>query len=154
MCQIRCALIVALIACVAVGCRREDRVGVLVTGSTQHTVPGDPTLIQAAFAEEDDRTRYVVLAYGRKQDIPAERSYIVVDGRQIAMTSTGKVYVLDPQLNLHETSVTPAELEKPFWEGGGDGFFETAAWQEELYPLLQAHPWPTPGNADEPDAAE
>jgi hypothetical protein len=52
-----------------------------------------------------------------------------------------EVYVLDPQLKLHEAKVRPEELKTPLWAGGADEFFKSDPWQRDLYPLLKKHRW-------------
>lgn len=112
-----------------------------VTGSTQHKIPGDPTMLQAAFAEADGEHRYVVPAYGREKEVQAKQDHIVVDGKRVDVATTGKVYVLDPQLKLHESGVKPADLQKPLWAGGADEYFKSDPWERDLYPLLKKHRW-------------
>jgi hypothetical protein len=138
--------IIAMILCLCPGCGPQVSVETVTTGQTQHTIPNDLTPIQSAFADKDDESQYVVLAYGREHSLEANEGHIVVDGTRVDVPTEGKVYVLDPALNLHESSATPSELKRPLWEGGNDEFFEEDLWKNELFPLLQEHTWASAGN--------
>ena len=127
--------------CICLGACGSRGPQVSTTGSTHHKIPGDPTPLTAAFAEGDGRHGYIVLAYGRDRGMQAGLDHVVVDGQRMDVPPTGKVYVLDPQLKLHESRVRPADLIGPLWAGGEDEFFKTYPWQGDLYPLLKMHRW-------------
>jgi hypothetical protein len=114
---------------------------VSTAGSTQHRIPGDPTVLQAAFAEADGKPLYVVLAYGRAEPLVAKMDHIIASGPRVDVPTAGKVYVLDPQLKLHEARVAATDVRGPLWAGHSDEFFKSDAWQKDLYPLLKMHRW-------------
>jgi hypothetical protein len=136
--MLRNLILVLCLCCCA--CSRQAHV--VTTGSTDHAIPGDATPLSAAFVDEDGKHLYLVLVYGTRLDMRASPDHLLVRGQRVAVPAEGKVYVLDPKLNLHKTQVRPETLKAPLWEGGANAFFGTDAWTKDLHPLLKQHQWP------------
>jgi hypothetical protein len=69
-------------------------------------VPGDPNPLHATFHQTGEKYDYIVLTYGRKDDIEAWPKKVVVDGNVLTVPGQGGVYVLDPSLEMHKATVS------------------------------------------------